>query len=352
MSSVRSLFWPEPAEEEPRSFGLQQVHPDERNTEATVSKEIESVHSPHLQAPGLFTDTSPPVLQHYCHSWVGGKIFEDMERLEESQNPNSGNVNWLKDDTMLPALIPSARILTYEWNANFVGSASADIFSGHAETLPLRIHAERSRRGRSKYPIIFVTSGFGGLLLAKALVSEVHRRIYADGFKPEVLRYTVGVAFLGTPFRGCEKFASTAAELRLLIAQQTSAETGVLHSSDLVSYLKEGSADNASGLDELVQEFSKLIHDRAFKFPITCFFEGRPTNFEKMLDEMSEAERESLRAKIGSQRVVNQVPTAHLGCRRHSAGLLTPPNFPCRWCLGPPPACRGSMCTNWTHRTA
>ncbi|KAL8305590.1 hypothetical protein RB600_008465 [Gaeumannomyces tritici] len=212
-----------------------------------------------------------------------------MERLEESQNPNSGNVNWLKDDTMLPALIPSARILTYEWNANFVGSASADIFSGHAETLPLRIHAERSRRGRSKYPIIFVASGFGGLLLAKALVSEVHRRIYADGFKPEVLRYT---------------------------------------------------------------EFSKLIHDRAFKFPITCFFEGRPTNFEKMLDKMSEAERESLRAKIGSQRVVNQVPTAHLGCRRHSAGLLTPPNFPCRWCLGPPPACRGSMCTNWTHRTA
>ncbi|KAL8418565.1 hypothetical protein RB594_001965 [Gaeumannomyces avenae] len=200
---------------------------------------------------------------------------------------------------MLLALIPSARILTYEWNANFAGSASTDIFSGHAETLLMRIHAERSRR----HPTIFVASGFGGLL-ANALVSEVHRRIYADGFKPEVLRYTVGVTFLGTPFRGCEKFASTAAELRLLVAQQTGAETGFLHSSDWVSYLKEGSAVNASSLDELVQEFSKLIHDRAFKFPITCFFEGRPTNFEKMLDKMSEAERESLRAKIGSQRVM------------------------------------------------
>ena len=64
-------------------------------------------------------------------------------RVED--DPNSGLVNWLSDSHMLPASMPEARILTYDWNANFDNTASSDTFDGHARTLLDRIHVNRRK---------------------------------------------------------------------------------------------------------------------------------------------------------------------------------------------------------------
>lgn len=58
---------------------------------------------------------------------------------------NSGDVNWLSDSDMLPAVMPEARILTYDWNADYDKTASCDIFLGHALTLLDRIHVNRKK---------------------------------------------------------------------------------------------------------------------------------------------------------------------------------------------------------------
>jgi hypothetical protein len=110
------------------------------------------------------------------HTWLAWK---------DGVNPESGSVNWLKDSNMLPSAIPSARILMYNWNANYAENASQDRLSGHAHTLLDRLRLEREKtvcrqqkllsaswklmceQKKSGCPIIFIASCFGGLLLAK-----------------------------------------------------------------------------------------------------------------------------------------------------------------------------------------
>lgn len=58
---------------------------------------------------------------------------------------DSGDVNWLTNSDMLPAVMPYARILTYDWNADYDKHASSDIFFGHAQTLLDRLHVNRKR---------------------------------------------------------------------------------------------------------------------------------------------------------------------------------------------------------------
>jgi hypothetical protein len=57
---------------------------------------------------------------------------------------NSGDVNWLSDSNMLPAKMPEARILTYDWNADYDKDASSDIFAGHARSMLDRIYVNRN----------------------------------------------------------------------------------------------------------------------------------------------------------------------------------------------------------------
>jgi len=73
-------------------------------------------------------------------------------------------VNWLSDRDMLPAALPTARIFTYDWNANYFAHAPAQTLLGHADTL-LGLIAEG--RGSQTRPIIFIASCFGGLILAE-----------------------------------------------------------------------------------------------------------------------------------------------------------------------------------------
>lgn len=68
---------------------------------------------------------------------------------KENDDPNSGDVHWLKDSHMLPAVMPKSRILTYDWNANYDTTASTDRFLGHADTFLDRISDEREKSVRT-----------------------------------------------------------------------------------------------------------------------------------------------------------------------------------------------------------
>lgn len=63
----------------------------------------------------------------------------------DPDNLKSGDVNWLSDTHMLPDAMPDARILTYDWNANYDDTASAEQFLSHADTLLEALHIDREK---------------------------------------------------------------------------------------------------------------------------------------------------------------------------------------------------------------
>ena len=65
---------------------------------------------------------------------------------------------------MLPAVLPNARIFTYDWNASYYRDAPVQTLLGHADTLLSHV---AQRPGATTRPLIFVASCFGGLILAQ-----------------------------------------------------------------------------------------------------------------------------------------------------------------------------------------
>ncbi|KAJ8128592.1 hypothetical protein O1611_g5042 [Lasiodiplodia mahajangana] len=220
----------------PRKYGLNQVYPDPSISAQSEEPSIDII-AVHGQGTG-----SP-------EAWVARRIDGD---------PNSGDVHWLKDKDMLPSKVPNSRIFTYDWDASLGPDMAIDSMLGHADLLLaiLDIKTEPAKR-----PIIWVASGFGGLLVAKALqrASEGNSRYH------DILHSTIGAVFLGTPFRGSENSLYSAADLRLAIALSTGAEFG----GELVGYCR--------GLDDIVPRFTQMVSHDGFKFPIVCFYETQKT---------------------------------------------------------------------------
>lgn len=200
---------------------------------------------------------------HSPKTWVAWKKEGD---------PGSGEVHWLKDDNMLPSIIKQARIFTYDWNANFDQDPSTTKLYGHSSTLLERLHIER-QNNKDSSPIIFVASCFGGLLLVKALVqaAESHSK-YQD-----ILKSTVGIAFLGTPFQGTNDGFISAVQLRIAVALSMDDQA----SDELAKYL------NTEELNEVVLQFCEMVQHKNFKFPITCFYETKRTDFTKAIKKLS-----------------------------------------------------------------
>lgn len=100
-------------------------------------------------------------------------------------------------------------------------------------------------------------------MLASAEHNEFHR----------ILKATVGITFLGTPFRGSE--AATAAEIRIAIARWA----GYAATDRLVKDL-----DLRNGiLEDLIVTFTDLLHDPPTRIPIRCFYETKPSNIARAI---------------------------------------------------------------------
>ena len=114
------------------------------------------------------------------------------------------------------------------------------------------------------------------LRVLKALIRATE--VYASGRgdeNREILRSTVGIAFLGTPFQGSWAFGNNAAQLRIAVASLTDSEI----SQALVQYLHSGSRKSPSPLDELGQKFREMMTHDATKIDFCCFYETRDTDF-------------------------------------------------------------------------
>ncbi|KAI4870247.1 hypothetical protein F4820DRAFT_469608 [Hypoxylon rubiginosum] len=194
----------------------------------------------------------------------------------------SGEVYFLQDSNMLPSVVQNACIFTYDWNANFDKDAEVQTLAGHAVALLNKLHNLRHKEDKFR-PIVFVSSCFGGLLLAKALIEAS----YAYSKYLEILMATSGIVFLGTPFRGSHRSFYTAAELRRVVAMSMGAET----SCELLKYLQPSEDDRS---EELFQSFCRRIDQLPFTIRIVCFYETRQTDFTKIIKDLPPGYKEQL----------------------------------------------------------
>ncbi|KAI0446725.1 hypothetical protein F4803DRAFT_449217 [Xylaria telfairii] len=259
--------------------GLNQVFPSPEQAYEAKDKVIESVRLC-LNFAGLDETNHNSIIA--IHG-LNGTSLSAWVAWKKDGDPSSGDVHWLRDPDMLPSRIPTARIFTYDWNSKYDNSAAEEKLLGHADDLLRSLTMERAQDGINR-PILFVASCFGGLLLAKALhrASEVKSR-YQD-----ILKLTVGVAFLGTPFQGGHPGAVTAAQMRIAVAM----EMGFESSSKLVKYLE---AEGNDELDELVQSFCEMVNKPGSKFPIVCFYERHTMDFTAMIRDLSPEAKEHLK---------------------------------------------------------
>ncbi|KAG8413006.1 hypothetical protein J3458_013427 [Metarhizium acridum] len=227
----------------PRKLGLNQVYPNPSDTSRKIDIDIVAIH-------GLDT--------HSPKTWV---------RFKNGRDETDGVVHWLQDPDMLPSTISTARIFTYDWNANFDREAATESLLGHADGLLLQLQMQREEAHNR--PIIFVASCFGGLLLCKAL----HRASGRHSKYSRILDSTVGVTFLGTPFRGSSDGFLTAAQLRLKVAESMGGETA----NELIKYLSRNEQERKQ-LDDAVQEFCELAKASTFKDSIYCFYETQKSS--------------------------------------------------------------------------
>ncbi|KAI1298386.1 hypothetical protein F5Y03DRAFT_270641 [Xylaria venustula] len=132
-----------------RKLDLVQQYPQPENEQATerAAVDIIALHGLNAQSP---------------RTW---------EAFKDGKTAESGNIFWLKDHNMLPSAIPNSRILTNDYNASYTTGASEETLTGHAVTLLYQLDVNRKKAHRSNRLIIFIASCFGGLLLAKALIT-------------------------------------------------------------------------------------------------------------------------------------------------------------------------------------
>jgi hypothetical protein len=86
-----------------------------------------------------------------------------------------------------------------------------------------------------------------------------------------VLDWTVGILFLGTPFRGSKIANSATHRVSLAQSLRKDAYKGLV--ADLDRHNEK--------LDQLVDDFGNLIHQLATHIPVKCFYETRKTNITK-----------------------------------------------------------------------
>ncbi|KAL7813521.1 hypothetical protein V8C44DRAFT_47758 [Trichoderma aethiopicum] len=104
-------------------------------------------------------------------------------------------VNWLQDLDMLPAKVPKSRIVAYNYESKWDADAPKTRLQLCGEELIHSIHS--LQRGDPSHPILLIGHSLGGNVIVNGL-------LYAnseDTFK-YILKATVGLVFLGTPFRG------------------------------------------------------------------------------------------------------------------------------------------------------
>jgi hypothetical protein len=163
---------------------------------------------------------------------------------------------------LVRAQFPSARIISYGYDANVVGlwkNASGDGLRGHGKALVYAI--SNSRPNESQRPLIFIAHSLGGLVTEQALlVSLEPNEPRLQGIVP----CTVGIVFMGTPHSG-SSLATWGYTLARLLDRFWATNKAVL------SVLKQRS-EVLKGVEEVFQR--QLTADGALRHvKVFCFYE-------------------------------------------------------------------------------
>lgn len=106
---------------------------------------------------------------------------------------------WLRD--LLPAKVPSARIMTFGYDSTWAFSKSVANIGDIALDLLNRLATQRDEDTHTR-PVVFICHSLGGIVVKKALVLA-HERSSDPGFK-DILTNTKAIAFLAVPHRGSD----------------------------------------------------------------------------------------------------------------------------------------------------
>ncbi|KAI6749313.1 hypothetical protein HG530_015152 [Fusarium avenaceum] len=232
--------------EEARKLGITQLHPDPGDPVANEAKEVDIFVLHGLDARSDKT-------------FLAWKV---------DNNPNSGTVNWLSDPDMLPARMSQARILTYDWNANYDKTASEQTMLDHADDLLVKVLMNRRE-----------------LAVVRSLELQ-HTR--SEGIR-QIFDCCIGIVFLGTPFRGSWQEGTEVARKRIEISKQEKPEDGISYSMELVQYLKLSTKDTPSPLDSLIQRFLESINNLKYRIPYASLYETQPTDFASLWSRLHQS---------------------------------------------------------------
>ncbi|PGH00206.1 hypothetical protein GX51_05903 [Blastomyces parvus] len=114
--------------------------------------------------------------------------------------------NWLRDDDMLPRDFPQARVMIFGYRSEWKGQRPSDVTSAEVAKRLLDSLA-RARKGFEDRPVVFVAHCVGGLVLARELIrtqsllTAYHDEMH-DNKWSRLFSSTLGIVFMGTPFRG------------------------------------------------------------------------------------------------------------------------------------------------------
>ncbi|KAE8366417.1 Alpha/Beta hydrolase protein [Aspergillus caelatus] len=170
--------------------------------------------------------------------------------------------------TLLPSILPTARILTFGYDADVAdwkGLVSQSRVNNHAWNLLAALSAYREDDANER-PIIFVCHSLGGLVCEDALTRARQR---SEPHLHNILDSTCGIVFLGTPHHGSGLARWAEALSRSLGLAKTT-------NTNLVSVLKRDS----EVLARIQDDFHTMIKARETEGPlpikITCFYEEMP----------------------------------------------------------------------------
>ncbi|KAK8142845.1 hypothetical protein G3M48_008093 [Beauveria asiatica] len=186
------------------------------------------------------------------------------------RGPTGEEVNWLTNSDMLPNAVPTARIMRFGYKSTWYGTDKDDAKRTHvfdvAEMLLKELEICRLDTTR---PIIFIAHSYGGLVLMQAL-----RRSFENPDKwSSLFRFTAGLVFFGTPFRGRQGLSL--AQIVAAVAQ---------HNPDFCIYPETMalSVEENPYLQNLVNRYTETRRGD-HPTPLWCFYETQPSPIRKTL---------------------------------------------------------------------
>ncbi|KAN0110923.1 hypothetical protein V8E51_007310 [Hyaloscypha variabilis] len=195
----------------------------------------------------------------FVHGLTGDR--EKTWRAKNSDTP------W--PQSLLPSKVSNARILTFGYDAcvtDWRGMVSKNRIANHAMNLLTSIATYREDDDTNNRPLIFVCHSLGGLVCEDALSAARQR---PEQHLRDILDYTRGIVFLGTPHHGSglANWAHLLARWMGLLTQTNPQILAVLESdSEILARVQDGFHTMVRAR---IQEMLKPIE-------ITCFYEELP----------------------------------------------------------------------------